>query len=79
MAGQSHYIMPLPTFHKPVKLLIVASPYYKDISDNQIAGAKADAIDGADSHSRRLAMAFTAATVIALPPSRPCTMQQGTG
>jgi len=42
MAGQSHYIMPLPTFEKPVKLLIVASPYYKDISDHQIAGATAE-------------------------------------
>ena len=42
MAGPSHYIMPLPTFEKPVKILIVASPYYKDISDNQIAGAKVE-------------------------------------
>ncbi len=42
MAGQSHHIMDLPNFDKPVKVLIVASPYYKDISDNQIAGAKAE-------------------------------------
>ncbi|MFT7106850.1 MAG: 6,7-dimethyl-8-ribityllumazine synthase [Yoonia sp.] len=42
MAGPSHYIMPLPSFDKPVKILIVASPYYKDISDNQTAGAKAE-------------------------------------
>jgi len=42
MAGPSHYIIPLPTFDKPVKVLIVASPYYKDISDHQIAGAKAE-------------------------------------
>lgn len=42
MAGPSHYIMPLPEFDKPVKILIVGSPYYKDISDNQIAGAKAE-------------------------------------
>jgi 6,7-dimethyl-8-ribityllumazine synthase len=39
MAGPSHYVMPLPRFDTPVKLLIVASPYYKDISDNQVAGA----------------------------------------
>lgn len=39
MAGPSHYVMPLPSFDAPVKLLIVASPYYKDISDNQITGA----------------------------------------
>lgn len=42
MAGPSHYVMPLPDFDKPVKILIVASPYYKDISDNQIAGAQAE-------------------------------------
>ena len=41
MAGPSHYILPLPTFDRPVKLLIVASPYYKDISDHQVAGAVA--------------------------------------
>ena len=42
MAGPSHHIMPLPAFEKPVKILIVASPYYKDISDDQITGAKAE-------------------------------------
>ena len=42
MAGPSNYIIPLPTFDKPVKVLIVASPYYKDISDHQVAGAKAE-------------------------------------
>ncbi len=43
MAGPSHYIMPRPTFDLPVKLLIVASPYYKDIYDMQVAGAVAEA------------------------------------
>ncbi|WP_322895139.1 MULTISPECIES: 6,7-dimethyl-8-ribityllumazine synthase [unclassified Yoonia] len=42
MAGPSHHILPLPEFDKPVKILIVASPYYKDISDHQIAGALAE-------------------------------------
>ncbi len=42
MAGSSHYILPRPTFDKPVKLLIVASPYYKDIYDMQVAGAVAE-------------------------------------
>ncbi|MDX8347717.1 6,7-dimethyl-8-ribityllumazine synthase [Cognatiyoonia sp. IB215446] len=42
MAGPAHHIMKLPEFDKPVKILIVASPYYKDISDRQIAGAKAE-------------------------------------
>lgn len=42
MAGQSHYILPRPSFEAPVKLLIVVSPYYKDIADNMIAGATAE-------------------------------------
>lgn len=41
MAGQSHHILDLPAFDKPVKLLIVVAPYYKDIADNLVAGAKA--------------------------------------
>jgi len=41
MAGASHYTLPLPTFDKPVKLLIVGAPYYKDIFDQQLKGAKA--------------------------------------
>lgn len=44
MAGsESHYVLPLPSFDKPVKLLIVVAPYYKDIADNLVAGAKAKA------------------------------------
>lgn len=42
MAGPSHYLMPRAQFDRPVKVLIIASPYYKDISDNQIAGAVAE-------------------------------------
>lgn len=43
MAGtESHYILPRPSFDKPVKLLIVVAPYYKDIADNLLAGAKAE-------------------------------------
>ncbi|MEN8740560.1 MAG: 6,7-dimethyl-8-ribityllumazine synthase, partial [Phaeobacter gallaeciensis] len=43
MAGhESHYILPRPSFDKPVKLLIVVAPYYKDIADNMVAGAKAE-------------------------------------
>ena len=42
MAGsETHYTLPLPSFDKPVKLLIVVAPYYKDIADNLIAGARA--------------------------------------
>ena len=42
MAGASHYIMPRATFENAPKLLIVVSPYYKDIADNLIAGAVAE-------------------------------------
>ena len=43
MAGhEQHYILPSATFDKPVKLLIVVSPYYKDIADNMVAGAVAE-------------------------------------
>lgn len=43
MAGnESHYILPRADFEKPVKLLIVVAPYYKDIADNMVAGAKAE-------------------------------------
>lgn len=42
MAGsESHYMLPLPTFDKPVKLLVVVAPYYKDIADRLVAGATA--------------------------------------
>ena len=40
-ANEGHYTLPLPVFDKPVKLLIVVAPYYRDIADNLIAGAKA--------------------------------------
>lgn len=40
--AEQHYILPRPEFEAPVKLLIVVSPYYKDIADNMVAGAKAE-------------------------------------
>jgi len=40
--AEQHYILPRPAFDKPVKLLIVVAPYYKDIADNLVAGAKAE-------------------------------------
>ena len=42
-ARETHYILPAPTFDKPVKLLIVVAPYYRDIANNLLAGAKAKA------------------------------------
>jgi len=42
MAGtETHYTLPLPVFDKPVKLLVVVAPYYRDIADDLIAGARA--------------------------------------
>ena len=42
MAGtETHYTLPLPEFDAPVKVAIVVAPYYKDIADDMIAGAKA--------------------------------------
>lgn len=39
--AETHYTLSLPSFDKPVKLLIVVAPYYKDIADNLVAGARA--------------------------------------
>ncbi|UYV38662.1 6,7-dimethyl-8-ribityllumazine synthase [Rhodobacteraceae bacterium D3-12] len=38
----SHYTLPAATLDKPAKLLIVAAPFYREIIDNLIAGAKAE-------------------------------------
>ena len=35
-ANEQHYTLPLPDFDKPVKLLIVVAPYYKDITDQMV-------------------------------------------
>nr|WP_309501937.1 6,7-dimethyl-8-ribityllumazine synthase [uncultured Roseovarius sp.] len=40
--ADTDYTLPRPTFEKPVKLLIVVAPFYRDIADNLIAGAKAE-------------------------------------
>ena len=39
--SEQHHHLPLPAFDKPPHLLIVVAPYYKDIADNLIEGAKA--------------------------------------
>ena len=43
MAGSPHYTLLAPAFDKPVKLLIVVAPYYRDIADHLVAGARAAA------------------------------------
>ncbi|MEO6300507.1 MAG: 6,7-dimethyl-8-ribityllumazine synthase [Paracoccaceae bacterium] len=39
-ASETHYVLALPKFDQPVKLLIVVAPYYKDITDQLVAGAQ---------------------------------------
>ncbi|MCK0149049.1 6,7-dimethyl-8-ribityllumazine synthase [Marivita sp. S6314] len=41
-AAIEHYTLDRPSFDKPVKILIVVAPYYKDIADQMIAGARAE-------------------------------------
>ncbi len=40
-SNETHYTLPAPKFDKPTRLLIVVAPYYKDIADELVAGAKA--------------------------------------
>ena len=40
---ESHGALPLPAFDKPVKLLLVVAPFYREIADMLIAGARATA------------------------------------
>jgi 6,7-dimethyl-8-ribityllumazine synthase len=42
-SAEQHYTLPAPSFDKPVKVLIVVAPYYKDITDQLVAGATAAA------------------------------------
>jgi 6,7-dimethyl-8-ribityllumazine synthase len=39
--AETHYSLPAPVFDDPVKVLIVVSPYYKDIADQLVQGAQA--------------------------------------
>lgn len=41
-ANETHHVLPRPEFEKPVKLLIVVAPYYKDIADNLVTGAQVE-------------------------------------
>jgi 6,7-dimethyl-8-ribityllumazine synthase len=43
MAGsETHYTLPRASFDDAPHVLIVVAPYYKDIADNLVAGAKAE-------------------------------------
>ncbi|MDJ0628581.1 MAG: 6,7-dimethyl-8-ribityllumazine synthase [Rhodobacter sp.] len=39
--AEGHDMLPLPEFDSPVKVLIVVAPYYRQIADDLVAGAKA--------------------------------------
>ena len=40
--AETDHTLPRPTFDEPVKLLIVVAPFYRDLADNLIAGARAE-------------------------------------
>lgn len=42
MASVEHHMLARPVFERPVKVLIVVSPYYKAVSENLLAGAKTE-------------------------------------
>lgn len=42
---ESHGVLPRPKFTEPTRLLIVIAPYYRDIADDLLAGAKAAIAD----------------------------------
>ncbi|MCF8485497.1 MAG: 6,7-dimethyl-8-ribityllumazine synthase [Rhodobacteraceae bacterium] len=65
--SETHYTLPLPSFDRPVKLLIVVAPYYKDIADNLVAGARAIAADcGAECDLIEVPGALEVPTAIAI-------------
>lgn len=66
-SSETHYTLPLPTFEKPVKLLIVVAPYYRAIADQLIAGATQTAKDcGADFEVVEVPGALEVPTVVAM-------------
>ena len=65
--AEQHYILPLPVFDRPVRLLIVVAPYYRDIADNLVAGARAIAAQaGAEVELVEVPGALEVPTAIAL-------------
>lgn len=41
-SSETHHVLNRPVFDKPVKVLIVVAPYYKDVADQLVAGAEAE-------------------------------------
>ena len=51
MAGtETHTVLPRPDFDRPVKVLIVVSPYYSDIAEGLLKGARAELDAAGASH-----------------------------
>jgi len=50
MAGPTHHLLPLPGFDRPPKLLIVVAPYYLEIANELIAGARATIEEAGGTH-----------------------------
>ena len=66
-ANENHYTLPLPKFDKPVRLLIVVAPYYRDIADQLIVGAKGiAAVCGAEVEVIEVPGALEVPTAIAM-------------
>src|SRR5215210_432598 len=66
-AVETHHLLALPKFDKPVKLLIVVAPYYKDIADQLVAGATAVAKEaGAEVELLEVPGALEVPTAIAM-------------
>jgi 6,7-dimethyl-8-ribityllumazine synthase len=64
---ETHYTLPAPSFERPVKLLIVVAPYYKDITDQLVAGAQAVAAAcGAEAEVIEVPGALEVPTAIAM-------------
>ena len=72
MAGtETHHILPRPVFEAPVKLLIVVAPYYKDIADALLAGARAEiGAAGGDCETVEVPGALEVPTAIAIADRR---------
>ena len=48
--SETHYTLPRPSFEQAPKLLIVVAPYYKDIADALVTGARAEIEAAGGSH-----------------------------
>ena len=70
-ASIEHYQLPLPAFPQAVRLLIVVSPYYRQIADGMIEGARAvAAATGASVDLVEVPGALEIPTAIGLAASR---------